>query len=190
MRILVTGAAGFIGFFTAENLLRQGHHVIGLDNLNTYYDPSIKADRLSLLKRNDNFSFVLASLEDQGAISRIFLDCKPEHVVHLAAQAGVRHSIDHPHDFIQSNIAGFLNILEGCRWNGVEHLVFAGDCSGHNAQSPLLRINGLRGFNISNDVGTPLCANRTMAAFASALLNPSGVKHAGSLPVISRYETS
>lgn len=137
MRILVTGAAGFIGFHIAETLLRQGHEVVGLDNLNAYYDPALKRDRLARLEQHKNFSFVLGNLEDQGAIETLFATLKPERVIHLAAQAGVRHSINHPHEFIQSNVVGFLNILEGCRQNPVEHLVFASSSSVYGVNSKL-----------------------------------------------------
>lgn len=137
MRILVTGAAGFIGFFTAEALLRQGHRVMGLDNLNAYYDPALKKDRLLLLQQHGDFSFIQENLENRAGIEALFGTLRPQRVIHLAAQAGVRHSIDNPHDYIQSNVVGFLNILEGCRSAGVEHLVFASSSSVYGLNTKL-----------------------------------------------------
>lgn len=138
MRVLVTGAAGFIGFYIAEALVNRGDEVVGFDNLNSYYDPSLKMARLELLGKRTSFSFVKGSLEDAAAVSSVFETLKPDKVVHLAAQAGVRYSIDHPASYIQSNLAGFLNILEGCRTVGVDHLVFASSSSvyGLNAKLP------------------------------------------------------
>ncbi len=137
MRVLVTGAAGFIGFYTAEALLHRGDEVIGFDNLNSYYDPGLKTARLNLLEQHRGFSFVKGALEDAGAVRTVFEGFKPERVIHLAAQAGVRHSIQHPDQYIQSNIVGFLNILEGCRSTGPEHLVFASSSSVYGLNTKL-----------------------------------------------------
>src|ERR1700752_4594513 len=112
MRVLVKGAAGFLGFYTAEALLGRGCEVAGFDNLNSYYDPSLKKSRLALLGQHRGFSFVQGNLEDAEAVKAVFAASKPQRVIHLAAQAGVRYSITNPHVYIQSNITGFLNILE------------------------------------------------------------------------------
>jgi UDP-glucuronate 4-epimerase len=137
MKILVTGAAGFIGFFTAGKLLDLGHEVVGLDNLNDYYDPSLKEARLSRLQGRNGFHFVRADLADRHAMEAMFAAEKPERVVHLAAQAGVRYSLVNPHAYIDSNITGFLHILEGCRAVGVQHLVFASSSSVYGANSEM-----------------------------------------------------
>ena len=122
MKVLVTGAAGFIGFHTSKQLLESGYDVIGLDNLNDYYDINLKKNRLNILKKWKTFSFHKNNLEDKKEIDRIFQENRPNRVIHLAAQAGVRYSIEHPEIYIQSNILGTFNILEGCRQNKVEHL--------------------------------------------------------------------
>ena len=129
MRILVTGAAGFIGYHTAERLIGRGHEVIGFDNLNPYYDVTLKEARLVKLARHERFRFIKADLADRTAVEATFAEEKPKRVVHLAAQAGVRYSLDHPHAYISSNVTGFLHILEGCRHHGVEHLVYASSSS-------------------------------------------------------------
>ena len=120
MKILVTGSAGFIGFHTARALLDRGDEVVGLDNLNPYYDVNLKLARLALLTARNRFSFVEADVADQAAVAALFAEHKPERVIHLAAQAGVRHSLTHPRDYVRSNLDGFLNILEACRNNNVE----------------------------------------------------------------------
>jgi UDP-glucuronate 4-epimerase len=137
MKILVTGAAGFIGFFTAQKLLDLGYEVIGLDNLNDYYDTDLKKARLARLEGRNRFCFVRADLADRNAIEKLFEDEKPQRVVNLAAQAGVRYSLSNPHAYIQSNITGFLHILEGCRHTSVEHLVFASSSSVYGANSAM-----------------------------------------------------
>ena len=138
MRILVTGAAGFIGSALTERLIARGDEVLGYDNLNDYYDPTLKEARLARLTPLPGFSFVKASLEDRDALEQAFGAFKPERVVNLAAQAGVRYSLENPRAYIDSNIVGFLNILEGCRHHGVQHLVYASSSSvyGSNRKLP------------------------------------------------------
>lgn len=138
-RILVTGAAGFVGAFTARRLLDDGHTVVGIDNLNDYYDPQLKRDRLAhVVGEHPSFSFVKLDFADQAGMAHLFAEGGFDTVVHLGAQAGVRYSLENPHAYIQSNLVGFTNVLEGCRHNGVEHLVFASSSSvyGANATVP------------------------------------------------------
>jgi UDP-glucuronate 4-epimerase len=131
--VVVTGAAGFIGSHVSRRLLAREQEVIGLDNLNAYYDVRLKEARLAPLKQSKKFSFVKAGVEDSAALQRIFAESRPVRVVHLAAQAGVRYSIDHPDAYVSSNLVGFANILEVCRHNRVEHLVFASTSSVYGA---------------------------------------------------------
>jgi UDP-glucuronate 4-epimerase len=133
MKFLVTGAAGFIGNFVAERLCQQGHEVIGLDNLNDYYDPNLKLARLKRIENLENFAFVKMDLADRDGIARLFAEEQFERVIHLAAQAGVRYSIENPMAYIDSNIVGFTTILEGCRHNNVKHLVYASSSSVYGA---------------------------------------------------------
>jgi UDP-glucuronate 4-epimerase len=135
MKILVTGAAGFIGFHVAQGLIARGDEVVGLDNLNTYYDPRLKAARLEILRRHDNFRFVKLDLVDRTGIEALFAAEKFSRVIHLAAQAGVRYSIDNPHVYVDSNVTGFLHIIEGCRHHGVQHLVYASTSSVYGANT-------------------------------------------------------
>src|SRR4051794_10209789 len=135
MKILVTGAAGFIGFHTSKLLVERGDEVVGLDNLNPYYDVKLKEARLGQLMLRNGFHFVRAELQDRGAIEKLFAEQKPQRVIHLAAQAGVRYSLTNPHAYIDSNITGFLHILEGCRYNGVEHLTYASSSSVYGANT-------------------------------------------------------
>ena len=137
MRVLVTGAAGFIGMHTSLRLLERGDEVIGFDNLNTYYDPALKAARLARLQDHPGFTFVKGALEDRAAVTDLFATHRPDRVVHLAAQAGVRYSIEDPHAYVDSNLVGFLNILEGCRATDVEHLVYASSSSVYGANTKL-----------------------------------------------------
>ena len=137
MRVLVTGAAGFVGSLLSERLLARGDEVLGYDNLNAYYDPALKEARLARLTPQDGFSFVRASLEDRAALEAAFDDFRPQRVVNLAAQAGVRYSLENPHAYIESNIVGFLNILEACRHRGIEHLVYASSSSVYGANRKL-----------------------------------------------------
>ncbi len=137
MRVLVTGAAGFIGSSLSARLLARGDEVLGYDNLNDYYDPRLKQDRLDPLQAHRNFRFVRASLEEGAELERAFAEFKPQRVVNLAAQAGVRYSLENPRAYVDSNIVGFINILEACRHNGVEHLVYASSSSVYGANRKL-----------------------------------------------------
>jgi len=137
MRILVTGAAGFIGSALSGRLLARGDEVLGIDNLNAYYDVSLKQARLDRLTPQAGFSFVLAGIEDRPAMERAFADFQPQRVVNLAAQAGVRYSIENPHAYVESNLVGFINILEACRHGKVEHLVYASSSSVYGANRKL-----------------------------------------------------
>jgi UDP-glucuronate 4-epimerase len=137
MKVLVTGAAGFIGSHVALRLLDRGWEVVGLDNLNAYYDLRLKHARLARLQESKSFSFEKASIEDPGVLTRVFTDAKPRRVVHLAAQAGVRYSIEHPEAYVASNLVGFTNMLEGCRHAAVEHLVFASTSSVYGASQQI-----------------------------------------------------
>ena len=136
--VLVTGAAGFIGFHVCARLLRDGHQVVGVDNFSDYYDPQLKHARLRAIQDHPSFVFHKLELSDRNAVATIFRDAQPKSVINLAAQAGVRYSIKNPYPYIDSNIVGFLNVLEGCRWHGVEHLVFASSSSvyGSNTRMP------------------------------------------------------
>ncbi|WP_405234262.1 NAD-dependent epimerase [Lentisalinibacter salinarum] len=149
MKVLVTGAAGFIGYYTAKYLLDRGDTVVGLDNLNEYYDVNLKLARLANLEGREGFRFVKISLEDRPAMDKLFAEEGFDRVVHLAAQAGVRYSLENPHSYIDSNIVGTLHVLEGCRHNNVEHLVYASSSSvyGANTEMP---------FSIHHNVDHPL----------------------------------
>lgn len=136
-QILVTGAAGFIGSHLSSRLLAEGYSVIGLDNLNDYYDVTLKQSRLNLLEEHANFSFVRASLEDRNAMEQIFASYTISTVVNLAAQAGVRYSLQNPHAYIDSNIIGFMNILEVCRHHQIEHLIYASSSSVYGANTKM-----------------------------------------------------
>ena len=137
-KVLVTGAAGFVGFHLVQRLLREGHQVTGFDNLNDYYEVSLKNDRLAMLDELDGFTFVRGALEDRTSVEKLFHTGQFDYVFNLAAQAGVRYSLQNPHAYIDSNICGFLNILEGCRQTNVKHLVYASSSSvyGANATVP------------------------------------------------------
>ncbi len=137
MRILVTGAAGFIGSTLSERLLARGDDVLGYDNLNDYYDPTLKEARLAKLTPHANFRFVRGSLEDRPTLERAFADFRPQRVVNLAAQAGVRYSLTNPYAYIEANLVGFINVLEACRHGGVEHLVYASSSSVYGANRKL-----------------------------------------------------
>jgi UDP-glucuronate 4-epimerase len=170
-RILVTGAAGFIGFHVAKRLLEQGRSVVGLDNLNVYYDPALKKARLAQLAPFAQFCFEETDLSDRAAMAALFATHRFPEVVHLAAQAGVRHSLADPHAYADSNLAGFLNVLEGCRQTECRHLVYASSSSvyGGNTKIP---------FRTSDNVDNPLSlygatkkANELMAHAYAHLFN-------------------
>ena len=137
MHVLVTGVAGFIGFHVARRLLERGDIVVGIDNVNTYYDVRLKQARLALLSGHERFSFLHLNLANREGMTEVFTRQRPQRVVHLAAQAGVRHSLTHPHAYIESNLVGFLHILEGCRSTQVEHLVYASTSSVYGANTKM-----------------------------------------------------
>jgi UDP-glucuronate 4-epimerase len=137
LKILLTGAAGFIGFHTARALVARGDAVLGVDNLNDYYDVGLKQARLAQLQAESRFRFEKMDVADQHAVTELFAAEQPQRVVHLAAQAGVRYGITHPHAYADANLSGFLTILEACRHNGVQHLVFASSSSVYGANTTM-----------------------------------------------------
>jgi UDP-glucuronate 4-epimerase len=143
VKLLLTGAAGFIGFHTARALLERGDEVVGLDNLNAYYDPNLKSARLAILEREPRFRFVMIDVSDRAAMQELFEREKFQRVVHLAAQAGVRYSIQNPHVYVATNITGFLHVLEGCRQTQVEHLVYASTSSVYDRIAILHRVRAV-----------------------------------------------
>src|SRR5436190_830055 len=149
MRILVTGAAGFIGFHVANRLLADGHEVVGLDSVNQYYDVRIKEARLGLLQAHRKFEFVRAALADPEAMDQLFDRCEFDRVVHMAAQAGVRYSLERPDAYIASNVLGFLQVLEECRYRKVPHLVYASSSSVYGASTQMP-------FSVKNGADHPL----------------------------------
>jgi len=149
MKILVTGAAGFIGSRLSERLLERGDEVIGIDNLNDYYSVSLKEDRLARLLPHENFHFHKVDVADLDAVNRVFKESGPQRVMHLAAQAGVRYSIENPHAYIESNIVGFMNLLEACRHHNLEHLVYASSSSVYGANTNMP-------FSVSDNVDHPV----------------------------------
>ena len=171
MRILVTGAAGFIGSALSQRLLDRGDEVIGIDNHNDYYDPQLKDDRLSFFKDNLSYSHQKIDLADRDQVAAIFKEFQPQRVVNLAAQAGVRYSIENPLSYIDSNLVGFGHILEGCRHHNVEHLVYASSSSVYGANTKMP-------FSVNDNVDHPLSlyaatkkANELMAHTYSHLYN-------------------
>jgi UDP-glucuronate 4-epimerase len=148
-RVLVTGAAGFIGFHLSMRLLKNGCHVTGIDNLNSYYDVKLKEARLERLTSFENFSFYKMDISDKKSLEEIFNNTKYDVVVNLAAQAGVRYSIENPHAYVDSNIVGFVNLLEACRHNDVKHLVFASSSSVYGANTKMP-------FSVHNNVDHPV----------------------------------
>jgi UDP-glucuronate 4-epimerase len=148
-KVLVTGAAGFIGFHVARQLLANGREVVGADSINAYYDPKLKEARLELLKRDPKFSFVKHDLADRAASSALFEQHRFPIVIHLAAQAGVRYSLQNPYAYVDANLDGFINVLEGCRHNGCRHLVFASSSSVYGANTKLP-------FSVRDNVDHPI----------------------------------
>ena len=149
MRVLVTGAAGFVGAATTHRLLDRGDDVLGVDNLNAYYDPKLKADRIERLSSEDRFEFIQMDCADQAGMANLFQNGNFDTVVHLAAQAGVRYSLKHPFAYLESNLNGFLTVLEGCRHHDIKHLVYASSSSvyGSNQNLP---------FSVSDNVDHPI----------------------------------
>ena len=171
MKILVTGSAGFIGSTLTKRLLDRGDEVVGVDNINDYYDPSLKLARLAKLTPSDAFTECRISIEDREAMEKVFADHKPDRVVNLAAQAGVRYSIENPYAYIDSNVYGFINILENCRHHEVEHLVYASTSSVYGAHTNMP-------FSIHDHVDHPVSlyaatkkSNELMAHTYSHLFN-------------------
>ena len=169
MKVLVTGAAGFIGAAVAKKLIQRGDEVVGIDNLNDYYDVQLKQDRLADIGEHSNFRFHKLEIADRQTMETLFKEIRPERVIHLAAQAGVRYSIKNPHAYVDANLTGFLNILEGCRHNNVEHLVYASSSSVYGANTKMP-------FSIHDNVDHPLSlygatkkANELMAHSYSSL---------------------
>ena len=151
MKVLLTGSAGFIGMHCIERLLARGDTVVGVDNLNDYYEVSLKEVRLARIAGHENFSFHRVSVEDKDAMAALFAAEGLTEVIHLAAQAGVRYSLENPHAYIDANLEKFINILEGCRHNGVEHLVYASSSSVYGG-------NELMPFSEHHSVDHPVCS--------------------------------
>jgi UDP-glucuronate 4-epimerase len=147
--VLVTGAAGFIGFHVCRRLLAQGRPVVGIDSLNAYYDPALKEARRAELAKSEGFDFIKLDLADRAAVEALFQKHRFAHVVHLAAQAGVRYSLTNPHAYVDANLQGFVNVLEGCRHHGCKHLVFASSSSVYGANTKLP-------FRTSDNVDHPI----------------------------------
>ena len=164
MTVLVTGSAGFIGFHLARRLLERGEAVVGLDSLNAYYDPALKADRLAVLQKQAAYRHAKIDLADRAAVAALFAEAKPDIVVNLAAQAGVRYSLEKPDAYVDSNIVGFLNILEGCRAVQPKHLVYASTSSVYGA-------NGKLPFNVHDG------ANHPITLYAATKLANEGMAH-------------
>ncbi len=171
MKVLVTGTAGFIGNHLALRLLERGDEVIGVDNLNDYYDVNLKLARLDRIKNHSSYANIQADIADKEVLEKVFKQYKPQHVVNLAAQAGVGYSLENPHAYIDSNIVGFMNILEGCRHHEVKHLVYASSSSVYGANTSMP-------FSIHDNVDHPLSlyaaskkANELMAHTYSHLYN-------------------
>jgi UDP-glucuronate 4-epimerase len=165
MTTLVTGSAGFIGFHLSRRLLERGDEVVGLDDLNPYYDPALKAARLAILEKHPGYRHARIDLADREKVAALFAEATPDIVVNLAAQAGVRYSLESPHTYLDSNVVGFLNILEGCRATQPKHLVYASTSSVYGA-------NGNMPFNVHNG------ANHPITLYAATKLANEGMAHA------------
>lgn len=171
MKILITGVAGFIGFHLANLMLRQNHQIVGVDNLNDYYEQSLKKDRLAILEAHEQFLFYKADLKDKPSVDKIFETHRPEYVINLAAQAGVRFSISNPYAYLDSNLIGFMNVLEACRNYPVRHLIYASSSSVYGG-------NKVVPFSTNHNVDHPVSlyaatkkANELMAHTYSHLYN-------------------
>jgi len=149
LKIFTTGVAGFIGFHLSNQLLSKSHQILGIDSINDYYDTNLKEDRLSILKQNHNFIFNKVDLKDKKSIDNIFKEYKPDYVINLAAQAGVRYSIENPYAYVDSNLIGFMNILEACRSHPVKHLLYASSSSVYGG-------NKIAPFSINHNVDHPV----------------------------------
>ena len=171
MSILVTGTAGFIGFHVAKRLLEGGEVVWGVDNCNEYYDPRLKAKRLAMLQEFEQFHFYQADIADQTTMDELFRKMQPERVIHLAAQAGVRYSLENPHVYTSANITGFLHILEGCRHTGVKHLLYASSSSVYGGNKKLPFCEGDRVDEPNSLYAATKKANELMAYTYSHLYN-------------------
>ena len=165
MAVLITGSAGFIGFHLSRRLLDQGLSVVGLDDLNPYYDPALKAARLAILESYPAYRHARLDLADRAGVAALFADVKPEAVVNLAAQAGVRYSLENPEAYVDSNVVGFLNILEGCRASQPQHLVYASTSSVYGS-------NGKLPFNVHDGASHPI------TLYAATKLANEGMAHA------------
>jgi UDP-glucuronate 4-epimerase len=163
--VLVTGSAGFIGFSLARRLLEMGRTVVGIDNLNAYYDPQLKAARLAILEQTTGYRHFKVDLADRAAMAAIFGEARPEQVVNLAAQAGVRYSLENPHAYVDANVVGFLNVLEGCRAHPPKHLVYASTSSVYGA-------NGKLPFDVHDG------ANHPITLYAATKLANEAMAHA------------
>ncbi len=149
MKVVVTGAAGFIGFHTSKRLLERGDEVVGIDIVNDYYDPEVKENRIKVLSDYEGFTFHREDLADDETMARVFKTCGAQRVINLAAQAGVRYSLQNPHAYVTSNLHGFINVLEGCRQNEVEHLTYASSSSVYGA-------NEAMPFSVHDNIDHPL----------------------------------
>jgi UDP-glucuronate 4-epimerase len=165
MPTIVTGSAGFIGYHVAERLLDRGSEIVGVDVVNDYYDVSLKEARLARLARHRSYRHERIDLADAASVARVFARVRPERVIHLAAQAGVRHSLTHPHAYVNSNLAGFLHVLEGCRAQNVEHLTYASSSSVYGANTAMP-------FSVHHNVDHPL------SLYAASKKANEGMAHA------------
>ena len=181
MKVLVTGAAGFIGFHVSKYLCERGDEVVGIDNLNDYYEVSLKEARLDQLKPLDKFRFIKLDIADREAIEHLFLEAQFDRVVHLAAQAGVRYSIENPHAYADSNLVGFLNVLEGCRQNRVEHLVYVSSSSVYGANEA---IPFSKSDNVVHPVSLYAATKKLMKRWLTVIASSTACQQRGSVSLI------